>query len=271
VNITKSAPTASVSQTNVSCNGGSNGSITVSSPSGGSGSGYTYSRDGVNYQSSGTFSNLTAGSYNIYIKDGAGCVRLITSITITQPSLQTVTVTITQQPNCDNSGVIEVTSSGGVFNKTYVVYVDNTSPYNSCGGTVVTTFNNVTSSSPTKQITGLSSDFAYCAIVTDANGCVTNSNLVVMDTCLPSTSCSEYVIDPSLAELEASDDGFIYLNYRNCDGNLDTLSFNAADYACIEDLSAFTLYYLDSGNITVCTSSTITNTFVSCGGSGPAT
>jgi len=73
------------SQTNVTCNGGNDGSITVNPASGGSGSGYTYS-DGGAYQSSTTFSGLTAGSYTITAKDSNGCLSAGVPVTITQPT-----------------------------------------------------------------------------------------------------------------------------------------------------------------------------------------
>ena len=184
VNITKSAPTASVSQSNVSCFGGSNGSITVSSPSGGSGSGYTYSRDGANYQSSGTFSSLPAGLYTIYVKDGVGCVQAITTVTITQPSNQDATITVNTYASCNGGadGAITLSSSGGTFPKTYRLYADTTAPYVTCGGDLIGTYSNVSSSSPSVLVTGID-EFGYCVEVTDANGCVTNSGVVSTTAC----------------------------------------------------------------------------------------
>src|SRR5205814_1196592 len=70
--VTITQPTAALgssisSQTNVACFGGSTGSVTVAG-SGGT-SPYTFSKDGVNFGASGTFSNLAAGSYTITVKD----------------------------------------------------------------------------------------------------------------------------------------------------------------------------------------------------------
>jgi hypothetical protein len=192
VDMTKSAPSATITRTNVSCFGGSNGSITVSNPIGGNSGVYTVSIDGTNYQSfPRTFSNLSSDLYNIYIKDMQGCVAAY-EVGILQPAQQTASISIVQQPTCNdgvsaNNGIINISSSGGVFNKTYTVHEDNSFPYNSCGGTVVATFNNVTSSSPSREVTGLSSNFSYCVSVTDANGCVIESGVVVMSTCLPPT------------------------------------------------------------------------------------
>ncbi|WP_425568689.1 beta strand repeat-containing protein, partial [Pontibacter saemangeumensis] len=53
--------------------GSANGQVTVSSVSGGTAP-YTYSRDGVSFQATGTFQNLPAGTYAISAKDVNGCV-----------------------------------------------------------------------------------------------------------------------------------------------------------------------------------------------------
>lgn len=67
---------------NPTTGGGNNGSITANA-SGGT-SPYTYSFDGVNFQASGTFNNLTAGSFTIVAKDANGCTGS-TTFTLTDP------------------------------------------------------------------------------------------------------------------------------------------------------------------------------------------
>jgi len=59
---------ASVSFTNPTCAGGPNGSITVSSPVGGSGT-YEYRLDAGTWQSSNTFTGLAPGTYSVQIRD----------------------------------------------------------------------------------------------------------------------------------------------------------------------------------------------------------
>lgn len=69
--VTEPAPLAiGLNTTNATCNGGSNGTITVN-VSGGN-SGYQYSLDAVNFQSSNLF-NVTANTYTITVKDNLGC------------------------------------------------------------------------------------------------------------------------------------------------------------------------------------------------------
>ncbi len=60
---------ATINSVSVTCVGGQDGSITLSSPSGGSGS-YEYSiNGGVGWQGSGSFINLFAGTYDVRIRD----------------------------------------------------------------------------------------------------------------------------------------------------------------------------------------------------------
>ena len=74
----------STTPTNITCNGGNNGSIVVNA-SGGTGT-ITYSKDGgITYQASSTFSTLTAGTYNIFVKDANNCTSS-TTVTLTQPA-----------------------------------------------------------------------------------------------------------------------------------------------------------------------------------------
>ncbi|GAB2539773.1 SprB repeat-containing protein [Rufibacter soli] len=79
------APGLSVSttQSNVSTNGGTNGSITATG-SGGTGP-YTYNLNGGAYQGSGTFSGLASGTYSVGVKDSTGAT-FSKSVTLTQPA-----------------------------------------------------------------------------------------------------------------------------------------------------------------------------------------
>jgi gliding motility-associated-like protein len=100
-------------QTNVSCFGGNNGSVTVDG-SGGT-PGYMYSLDGGPFQASGLFENLTAGGYTVTVRDANLCTFNV-PVTITQPAVS-VTGSITSQTNVacfgGNTGAVTVTGSGG--------------------------------------------------------------------------------------------------------------------------------------------------------------
>jgi hypothetical protein len=181
VDMTKSAPSATITQTNVTCNGGSNGSISVSSPQGGNSGVYTVSIDGSNYLSfPTTFSNLSSDLYSIYIKDSQGCVAVY-EVGISQPTAQSASITNAVDPTCANpsAGSLTISSTGGVWPKTYRLYEDESAPYTTCGGTLIATYTNVTSGDTSRNVTGLTSG-GYCVEVTDANGCVTNSGITVL-------------------------------------------------------------------------------------------
>ena len=114
------------SHTDVTCNGGSDGSITVNTATGGSGSGYTYSVDGITYVSGPTISGLAANSYTVYVKDGNGCVAQAASqVTVGQPTAVTVTeatgshVDVTCNGGSDGTIVMNIASGGSGSGYTY--------------------------------------------------------------------------------------------------------------------------------------------------------
>ncbi|MBA0885574.1 SprB repeat-containing protein, partial [Flavobacterium undicola] len=114
VTVNKIAPTASIiSQTNVSCFGNTNGSVTVAGSNGTSP--YTYAKDGITFGSSGTFSNLAAGSYTITVKDANGCTTT-QGVTISQPDALSATVAKTNVTcNAAADGTITVSAPLGGY------------------------------------------------------------------------------------------------------------------------------------------------------------
>lgn len=110
---------ATVATTNVTCHGAANGTITISSPSGGSGS-YQFSiNGGSSWQTSGTFAGLANGSYAVLIRDAVNtsCTKNLggtSNITITQPSALSATVSATNVTcNGASDGSITISSSSG--------------------------------------------------------------------------------------------------------------------------------------------------------------
>ncbi len=131
---------------NPGCNGGSNGSASVTT-SGGTAP-YTYSWS-PNGGSSSTASTLSAGIYTITVTDNSGLTNSAT-VTITQPTPLAFT-TSTNVTNCYGS------SNGSA---TVVV----------SGGTGAYTYSWVPSGQLTPTATGLSAGI-YTVLITDANGC----------------------------------------------------------------------------------------------------
>jgi gliding motility-associated-like protein len=96
-NVTVTEPallTASSINTNASCDGGNDGQINVSASGGNTG--YLYSIDGINFQSSNRF-NVAPGNYSITVKDNLGCatsfntsVGLTVNLFLTPPADVTI-------------------------------------------------------------------------------------------------------------------------------------------------------------------------------------
>jgi hypothetical protein len=163
------------------------------------------------------------GSYDIYVRDGANCVSYLTTITITQPSTQTSTITVNTFATCNGGadGAITLSSSGGTFPKTYRLYADTSAPYTTCGGDLVGTYSNVSSGSPSVSVSGID-EFGYCLEVTDNNGCVTNSGVVETTSC--TGNCYTINIPPSMTtnngeslyiEYYKTNHVFVSENYNN--------------------------------------------------------
>lgn len=106
-----SLPLVSAFTIPATCNS-SDGSV-VASGTGGT-TPYTFSINGTVYQSSGTFSNLAAGFYTVYIKDDRGCITT-TGVPVSNIGGPSVTAAASTPANCNNAtGSITVTASGGV-------------------------------------------------------------------------------------------------------------------------------------------------------------
>lgn len=106
--------------TNITCNGGSNGSITLTpSPTGS----YTYNLYNasavlVQTNTTGIFNNLTAGVYTSSGTNSIGCNSNSLGATITQPTAVTASEVITN-PTCYNSNDAQVIITGAGGNSPY--------------------------------------------------------------------------------------------------------------------------------------------------------
>jgi gliding motility-associated-like protein len=142
------AITSSISSSNVNCNGGSNGTASVSASGGTGALTYSWSPAGG---SASTASNLAAGTYTCLITDNSGCTNTAT-VSITQPPA--LSITIGSSPAICNgaaNGTATVSVSGG------------TNPY---------TYNWFPSGGTNATAVGLSPGSYTCGIV-DSKGCVT--------------------------------------------------------------------------------------------------
>ncbi|MBK8808132.1 MAG: hypothetical protein IPO21_16505 [Bacteroidales bacterium] len=114
------APTELIASTvlikNVSCNSGSDGSVSVSAIGGTPN--YTYLWDDASASTTAMISGLPAGTYNVTVTDTKGCTD-ITSIGVTEPAVVSMSFTalLPQGLNVSCNGLcdaqVQVTASGG--------------------------------------------------------------------------------------------------------------------------------------------------------------
>jgi len=141
---------------NVSCNGGSNGSITINA-NGGTGALQYSINNGGTFQAGNAFNNLTAGNYDIIVTDASGC-QVTANVSITEPPIVTVLLAGTDPICGQNNGTITATGGGGTGAYQFSI---NGGPQQ--GGV---TFSNLAVGN-------------YNVIVTDANGCTGTAALAL--------------------------------------------------------------------------------------------
>jgi gliding motility-associated-like protein len=169
VSITQPAFATSLSSvvSNVSCQGGLNGSLDLTVVSANTGLTYLWNNQAVTQD----LTNLGAGTYTVSVTDANGCVNTLSS-TVSQPAVLTLSNT-TINPLCTDSlnGSIDLSVAGG------------TSPYTYLWNTTATT----------QDISGLL-EGTYFVTVTDTNGCSATSSIVLVD---PSPITSSYTSLPA--------------------------------------------------------------------------
>ncbi len=168
-NMDNCALTISATLINPSCNL-SNGSINASAISGTPP--YQFSKDGINFQSSGIFTGLAAGNYSIIVKDAVNARDTVDLILVNSLLLQ-VTASTTPSSCTQNIGIITATGSGGAAPLKYSIDGIN---FRSSG-----------------IFTGIAPG-NYILTVKDTNACIT-SVPVFVDGCTPVISAT--FINPS--------------------------------------------------------------------------
>ncbi len=203
----------------VSCLAGNDGSISITA-SGGDGN-YVYSivsgPETRPDQTSNTFDNLPAGTYEVRVTDGSGCVAMYSGIVVTEPaSALSLSGTVIQNVLCrgGNSGSLAVTASGGSGN--YEFSID--------GGTTWVT-NHTNDYTFDNLVAG-----TYTIDVRDINGCTANTSVTITQ---PATAFSLSAIvdnhvtcfDGNDAEITAtasgglSSSGVNYVLYKDVAGS----------------------------------------------------
>ncbi|OFY70837.1 MAG: hypothetical protein A3G23_11995 [Bacteroidetes bacterium RIFCSPLOWO2_12_FULL_37_12] len=192
------APTASTSTTDVSCNGGADGSANVTASGGTSPYTYLWSTGAT----TAVVSNLTAGIFNVTVTDAVGC-DAPASVVITEPALLQSNVTVSNA-SCDNSqdGNIALSTSGG------------TTPYS---------FN--WSNSATTEINSNLGVGNYSVTITDSNGCtLETNNISVAFSEVPPVAIFGYTSDElTVTFIDSSSGAINYLwNFGDGDTSIDS-------------------------------------------------
>ncbi|MBD0277235.1 MAG: gliding motility-associated C-terminal domain-containing protein [Flavisolibacter sp.] len=155
------AVTFTTSTTDANCTSPS-GSITVN-PAGGTGNGYSYSKDnGVTFQPENTFKNLPTGNYQIVVKDAAGCKSAPATVSIKLiGTTLNATATVVDIGCVQTTGSATIAATGGTAPYTYSID----------GGSfgAAATFTNLTAG-------------AHKATVKDAAGCTFDISFTIKQT-----------------------------------------------------------------------------------------
>ena len=145
-----------ITKTNVSCNGGTTGSATVTATGGTGVYSYAWSPSGG---TAATATGLTAGNYTVTVTDANSCTTT-QSVSITEPTAITATITPTNVScNGGTTGAATVTATGGTGTYTYA--------WAPSGGTAATA-------------TGLTAG-NYAVTLTDANSCTTTQSVTITE------------------------------------------------------------------------------------------
>jgi len=194
-------PQLTMTGTDISCFGLSDGSANVT-VAGGSGN-YTYSWDSNPVQTTATATNLPAGTYTVTVTDVDGGCTVTASVTIVEPT--EITAVLTSVNGClPNLGAASASTSGGTGPYTYVW---NNSP------------------SITETATNLDSAM-HTVVITDASGCTYTDSILVQlfPSPVASVTADTTIIYGNPLQLSAGG-GISYLWTPNSNIDCDTCQF----------------------------------------------
>ena len=211
--------TATIDAVDLEChelNGPLSGQINII-PSGGTQPYVQYVISNTQQNNDPDFTDLAAGTYNVYVVDDNGCQSINSQIILSQPPQLTMTYTI-EDLSCDDSddGNVVIVANGGV--QPYLTYsLAGPSNFSNNNGIF------------TQVVAG-----TYTLSVEDDNGCIVTENNVLVDSPPPFSTLD---LDPTDPTCYDGQDGFITLtlsggtlpytyNWSNGDNtqNIDFLS-----------------------------------------------
>jgi hypothetical protein len=221
---------ASVVDSNVTCNGLSDGGMTASA-SGGT-SAYTYSWS--NGATTASITGVTAGTYSVTITDANGCTDSASG-TVTEPATLVAALVVDSNVSCNglSDGGATASATGG------------TMPYSYLWSNTATT----------ASITGVSAG-TYSVTITDNNGCTDSGSSTITE---PASLVAASVVDSNISCNGLSDGGAT----ASATGGTMPYSYlwsNTATTASITGVAAgtYTVTITDNNGCTSTSSSTIT-------------
>lgn len=205
----------------ISCNGLSDGEITIDGQ-GGTGA-YQYSVDnGLSYVSSSVFGSLPDNSYTCYVMDDNGCIAGPSIVDLIEPTvlvLNSAAVTSNfngMQTSCDGSsdGEITILASGGTPNYNYSV--TGSAPF-----------------FPSNVVSGLPAG-NYDVVVQDANGCETTVGAMILIITSPAAINASTIVTSDYNGEDVSCNGYadgeITITTTGGTGAAYTYMFTTANY-----------------------------------------
>jgi gliding motility-associated-like protein len=139
--------------------GQNDGTLTVTASNGTAP--YTYTIDGINYQSSNVFSNLAPGAYNVTVRDADGITNSLEATVYDR--CPTVTTNVTNEGCAKNDGIIKAVPNKGT--PPYEYSIDGVNFQNSTDFTGLTTGN-------------------YTITLRDANGFTATAQATIKNACI---------------------------------------------------------------------------------------
>jgi gliding motility-associated-like protein len=228
---------------------GADGKILVADPQGGTAP-YTYSLDGINYQTNPEFDDLDPRFYDVYVKDATGFVA-IKGIQMFPNCLIDVVVNTTDATCGVNNGSLTITASNGTTPYFYSLDGVNFQTSN--------IFNGLSPGSYTITVTDGNGDYGYVYSVIIYNNCPIISAIATNETCNDKNGIITASVENGTAPFSYSIDG---INFQT--SNLFSALMAGTYTVTVKDVNNFTAdTTLTLNNICITISDSIVN--ATCG------
>ncbi len=208
----------------VTCSGGNDGTVTINATNGIAP--YTYSFNGGPYGTNSNFTNLSANSYSVSVKDSKGCIGNNSAVVTSNPVI-TGSIAISNPISCNggHNGALNLTPGGGVGPYTF-------------------TWSN---GSVTEDISTLIAG-TYSVIVKDAKNCTKSFNQTLTQPTPVTINYSTSDYNGTHIRCFGNSDGFINLTTTGGNGGYSFIWSNGALTEDVTGLSVgtYTVNVLDS-------------------------